>query len=87
MSYNAIAQAAQDQDLRLRIAACIAQQQLTDDRHPVAYADAIQWQVAANPAVSDAYTYAVNMSIARPGRDEGAVTDAMILAAVSDLEE
>ena len=34
MTYSAIALAAQDEHLRRRIAACIAQEDPTDDRHP-----------------------------------------------------
>lgn len=85
MSYNAIAQAAQDQHLRLRIAACIAQEAPDDTRHPVAHADAIQWQVAASPGVADAYSYAVLNDVPDPGNDPAVITDAALLAAVSAL--
>ena len=37
MTYSAIALAAQDEHLRRRIAACIAQEDPTDDRHPIAH--------------------------------------------------
>lgn len=85
MTYNAIAQAAQDQHLRLRIAACIAAEDPGGEGHPIARADAIQWQVAASGTIADAYSYAVGTNVVDPGRDEAVVTDAMLLAAVSAL--
>lgn len=85
MTYNAIAQAAQDQHLRLRIAACIAQERPLDGQHPIAHADAIQWQVAASPGLADAYSYAVETNVPDPGADPAVVTDAALLAAVSAL--
>lgn len=85
MSYNAIAQAAQDQHLRLRIAACIAQEAPGSATHPIAHADAIQWQIAATPGVADAYSYAVAAETPNPGRDEAVITDLVLLAAVQSL--
>jgi len=85
MSYNSIAAAAQDGDLRLRIAACIAQEQPDGGTHPTAVADQIQWQVVSIPAISDAYAYGVNSNNPRPGHDEAVVTDAAILAAVDAI--
>lgn len=85
MSYTAIAQAAQDQHLRLRIAACIAQERPQDGQHSIAHADAIQWQVAASPGLADAYTYAVETDVPDPGNDPAVITDAALLAAVTAL--
>ena len=85
MSYNAIATAAQDQHLRLRIAACIAQEAPDAPVHPIAHADAIQWQVAASPGLADAYSYAVETNVPDPGNDPAVITDAALLAAVSAL--
>lgn len=85
MSYSAIAQAAQDQHLRLRIAACIAQERPTDKLHPIAHADAIQWQVSASPGLAEAYSYAVETNLPDPGNDSSVITDAMLLAAVVEL--
>ena len=85
MSYTAIATAAQDQHLRLRIAACIAQEAPEDTRHPIAHADAIQWQVVATGTLADAYTYAVETDVSDPGADPAVITDAALLAAVSAL--
>ncbi len=85
MSYTAIAQAAQDQHLRLRIAACVAQERPHATAHPIAHADAIQWQVAASPGLADAYTYAVETDVPDPGADPAVITDTALLAAVSAL--
>lgn len=85
MSYNSIAAAAQDGALRLRIAACIAQEQPGAGKHPTAIADEIQWRVVSIPTISDAYAYAVNSNNPRPGHDEAVVTDAMLLTAVTDI--
>lgn len=85
MTYTAIAQAAQDQHLRLRIAACIAQERPQDAAHPIAHADAIQWQVAASPGLADAYSYAVETNVPDPGADPAVITDAALLAAVTAL--
>ena len=85
MTYNAIAAAAQDQHLRSRIAACIAQETPTDTRHPIALADQIQWRVVAAPGIADAYSYAVLTEVENPGKDEAVVTDLMLLAAVQPL--
>lgn len=85
MTYNAIAAAAQDQHLRMRIAACIAQETPGRSEHPITLADQIQWRVVAAPGLADAYSYAVLTEIAEPGKDESVITDAMLLAAVQPL--
>ena len=81
MSYNHIADAAQDSDLRRRVAACFAQN-TTSTEQPEALASLHMWRICAVPAISAAYAYAVDTNVPRPGRDEGAVTDAMIESAV-----
>ena len=78
MSYNHIADAAQDSDLRRRVAACFAQQ-TTGTEQPEALASVHMWRIAA------AYAYGVDTNVPNPGRDEAVVTDAAILAAVSAI--
>ena len=85
MTYNAIAAAAQDQHLRMRIAACVAQETPDGTQHPTVIADQIQWRVVAAPGLADAYNYALLTSVENPGKDEAVITDAMLLAAVQPL--
>jgi hypothetical protein len=82
MSYNTQAAMALDADLRLRIAACAATQGV---RNPQEWASRNQWSLSASPGWDNAYAYAIAAGKPRPGYEEGAVTDAMILAAVQPL--
>ena len=84
MSYNAIAAAAQDHDLRQRVAACFAQE-TTGPEQPEALASVHMWRIVANGPIADAYSYAVATNVPNPGKDEAVVTDANILAAVEDV--
>ena len=84
MSYNHIADAAQDSDLRRRVAACFAQQ-TTGTEQPEALASVHMWRIAADATIADAYAYGVDTDVANPGRDEAVVTDAAILAAVEAI--
>ena len=84
MSYNHIADAAQDSDLRRRVAACFAQQ-TTGTEQPEALASVHMWRIAADSDIADAYAYAVATNVPNPGKDEAAVTDAAILAAVTAI--
>ena len=84
MSYNHIADAAQDSDLRRRVAACFAQQ-TTGTEQPEALASMHMWRIAADATIADAYAYGVDTDVPSPGRDEAVVTDAAILAAVSAI--
>ena len=84
MSYNTIADAAQDADLRRRVAACFAQE--TDGvEQPEALASVHMWRIAADNDIAAAYAYGVDTDVPNPGRDEAVVTDAAILAAVSAI--
>lgn len=84
MSYNAIAAAAQDADLKRRVAACFAQE--TDGpEQPPALAELHMWRIVANGPIADAYSYAVATNVPNPGKDEAVVTDAAILAAVQAI--
>jgi hypothetical protein len=84
MSYNHIADAAQDSDLRRRVAACFAQN-TTGTEQPEALASVHMWRIAADNDIAAAYAYGVDTDVDRPGKDEAVVTDAAILAAVSAI--
>ena len=84
MSYNDIATMAKDGDLRERIAACAAEEGIREP-HPTQWADRNQWALAASPGWGDAYGYALNTNVERPGKSESVITDAMILSAVQIL--
>ena len=84
MSYNAIAAAAQDADLKRRVAACFAQE-TTGPEQPPALAELHIWRIVANGPIADAYSYAVATDVPNPGKDEAVVTDANILDAVAAI--
>ena len=84
MSYNAIAAAAVDADLKRRVAACFAQQ-TTGTEQPEALASVHMWRIVANGPIADAYSYAVATDVPNPGKDEAVVTDANILDAVTAI--
>ena len=84
MSYNSIAAAAQDSDLKQRVAACFAQETDGPDQ-PEALAGLHMWRIVANGPIADAYAYAVATDVPNPGRDEAVVTDANILDAVTAI--
>lgn len=90
MSYDDIAAAAQDAQLRMRIAACVATQTGYTvpngvRNHPVEVAGAIQWACAGQPGWGDAYAYAVSTDVPSPGKDPAVITDGMILSAVQEV--
>ena len=87
MAYSDIAAAAQDIQLRLRVAACISTQtgyQIPSGihNHPIAIADYYQWQLAGQPGWGDAYAYAVANENPNHGNDPAVITDGMILSGV-----
>lgn len=93
MTYHDIAVAAADNQLRLRVAACIAtldgqfdlpSNMSMPNTHPLSIADNIMWHVAGHSDVSDAYAYGVLTEVENPGDDPAVVTDAMILASVQN---
>ena len=77
--YNAIAQAAQDQGLKLRVAACFAQETSGVD-HPLALVEVHMWRLAAQWGAE--YQYALDSNVENPGSREDVITDQMILSAV-----
>ena len=79
--YAQMAQAAQDQDLRFRVAACLASLGYTSP-HPLTKADEIQWAVASSLNVAIAYGTAISQGEEHPGSASEYVTDQMILNGV-----
>lgn len=85
MSYNDIAAMARNGDLRLRIAACAAEEGVVDP-HPTRWADEHQWQIVAKPDWESAWQYAREVgAITQLGFDEAVINDQMILSAVQGL--
>ena len=57
MSYQSIAQAAQNLNLKLRIAACVATQpDVPDNWWPIPAADRLQWACAGEPGWGEAWS-------------------------------
>lgn len=84
MSYLSISQCASDPDFTARVNACTAQElnSRNDNRTVYEVASLIYWDVASAGDVEAAYSAALAGGIARPGADESAITDGMILANV-----
>lgn len=82
--YAEVAQAAQDQDLRARIAGCLTMLGHTSP-HPMQHAEAIQWEVCSKEGVADAYAYAIATGVPRPGNSGAVITDTVILNAVTEI--
>ena len=70
MSYNHIADAASDSDLRRRVAACFAQQ-TTGTEQPEALASVHMWRIAADNDIAAAYAYGVDTNVPNPGPGRG----------------
>jgi hypothetical protein len=79
MSYRTQALLANDAHLLARVAACAATQGVEG---PERWAWEHNWKLSAEAGWDAAYAYAVASESPDPGNAEGAVTDAMILAAV-----
>lgn len=82
MSYWNVAQLSEDGDLRTRITACAALENISN---PEAWAYQNRWHLAAQPGWGDAYEYALNLGNPAPGRDPAVITDGMILSAVQSI--
>lgn len=82
MSYNTIAAMVADLDLRPRLYACAGREGVAE---PQTWVDANVWRIVANAEMEAAYAYAQGTSVPRPGRDEGVISDAVILAHVQPL--
>lgn len=79
MALQDIASAANDGDLQQRVAAYAASKGITT---PVQWAIDHRWAIAAADGVADAWAYAKNNFMDRPGWRPAAVNDDMISAAV-----
>ncbi|WP_336628453.1 MULTISPECIES: hypothetical protein [unclassified Microbacterium] len=82
MTYNAIAEMTRDPDLRQRLYACAGSEGLPDPQH---FIDRRIWEIVANPDFADAYKAASETGVPAPGKDEGVIPDAVILAHVQPL--
>lgn len=79
MSYATQSLLSQDADMWNRVAACAATQQIEDAFH---WANQNMWALAATPGWDEAYAYAINTNIERPGWADTTITDIMILSGV-----
>lgn len=84
MSYLSISRCVSDSDFTSRVNACTAQElnARSDNRTVLDVASLLYWDVASASDVEAAYATALAGGIARPGADESAITDGMILANV-----
>lgn len=88
MTYYDIGLLAQDPDFMARVVACVAVESqahghgITD---PDLWAAGHRWVLAGTPGFGDAYSSALVAEVEQPGRDQGVITDQMILAAVQPL--
>jgi hypothetical protein len=82
MTYNTVADMAEDEALNRRVTAAVATEQIID---PAAWLYPRMWQVAAQPGWAAAWESAVAGGITDPGANEGVITDGMILSAVQDI--
>lgn len=85
MAYMDQAALSNDSDFMQRIAACAAVELDLADQHPLSWASAHQWEIAAAPGFADAYASAVAGGVPRPGADPSVISDAQILSAVQAM--
>ena len=88
MAYLTVAEMADDVGLRSRVAACAAQEQdlgapIPGDPSGWVHEKRLTW--ASAPGWDDAWESAVAGGIEDPGRDQGVITDGMILSRVQEL--
>lgn len=82
MSYNTIAAMSGDFALRMRLYACAGQEGV---QNPTQWVDTNIWRIVSNSEMSEAYKYAQDTNVVNPGRDEGVISDSVILAHVQPL--
>lgn len=84
MSYEAMAQIANDPLLRGRIVACLAVENAASTDHPESTADVLKWKLAATDGWAVAYGAAMveEGRTVPPGADPNVISDAMIRDAV-----
>lgn len=83
MSYLVQSKVADDGDLRQRVIACAASEEIPE---PESWAYATRWSLSTSPGWVDAYASAVSGGDESPGANENAITDRMILAAVQAFQ-
>lgn len=84
MSYWIISQMSLDSDLSSREAACFAQERFSR-QDPVTWAVEHAMDLASEPGWAEAYESALAANVAHPGKDEGVITDTMILSGVQEV--
>lgn len=84
MSYSAQAQLSNDSDFLARVSSCAAVE-VPKTHQPKQWAADHIWWVAASPGFADAYEYALNTNVERPGNDPAVITDGQILASVQAI--
>lgn len=82
MTYYTQSKLAFDADLADRVTACVALEGMPD---PAGWPIAHRWELSAQPGWDAAYASAIAAGIERPGREEGVITDPMILASVQAI--
>lgn len=82
MAYSDVALLEGDSDFRQRTRACVSQEGELD---PIGWSNEHSWQMAGTPGFGDAYAYALNAGVERPGNDPAVISDPMILSAVQAL--
>lgn len=83
MTYTNIANMRDSDSLRRRIVACAAQEAKPV---PENWVTTRIWQIVAHDyAWAAAWDYAVGTGVPDPGKDEGVITDAMILSVVQPM--
>lgn len=89
MAYYDVAVLSEDNNFRLRVAACYAVETadypIQGRVDPVSWGSDYAWLMAAQPGFGDAYAYAVVNENPEPGRDPAVITDGQILSAVQAL--
>jgi hypothetical protein len=79
MTYNDVADMAEDLALNRRLTAAVAGEGILD---PKGWLYARNWEVVSQPGWSEAWASAVAGGVTNPGEDEGVITDGMILSGV-----
>jgi hypothetical protein len=79
MAYYDVSLMVADYDLNRRIIACAAQE--LSGVEPVQWVADHAYVICSQPGWAEAWSSAIASSVPNPGRDEGVITDGMILSA------
>jgi hypothetical protein len=77
--YNSVADMADNYDLNRRITAAAAKESIDN---PQGWVQLYRWEVAGQPGWDAAWDSAITGGVPNPGKDEGVITDGMILSGV-----